>query len=284
MSSNFTIDEEDRSEQLPSVEEARMNIAASRRQSNASIGKASDIETASSRSEYATESEHDQLPSVDDIRMNSPRSRGGRCKFFLLAAFVVVAAAAMTVALVVTKASPEDEELNMIQNGAFEDNNGPTPDEPTNTYVPSTEEDDTPVVTTSAPQQPEETTAAPLPVDRAAAIRQIMEDRGVTTMDVLSTPGSPQQKAIEFLANEDQRQIPIDEADSLIQRYVVTVMYYAMGGDDWNNRLNFLSKEDECKWYIAGFAGDSKAPRQFGITCNDQGKVQNIHFREYCFL
>lgn len=256
---------EDRSAQLPSPEEARMNLE----QRNASLGKTSDVETA-----YSGEaaSEHDQLPSVHDIHMHHTPSRSGRCKTFLLAAFVVVAVVILTVALVVTQAGTEDDEFNAVTGSAYENSNHNVP----TTTLPSDTQD------TSAPQQPAQpstpaNTVTP-PPGRLGDIVQLLSDRGVSTMVAMTTPGTPQQKACAWIADYDTRKVSLDNPDSLIQRYVMAVFFDAMGGEVWTNKLNFLSREDECKWYVAGFAGDNKQLKQFGITCNDDGKVQAIHF------
>lgn len=238
-----------------------MNAEASRRQSNASLSKGSDIETAYSGSQDA---EHDQLPSVDDIRLDSPRSRPSRCKFFLLAAFLVVAVVAATVAVVVTQADTGEDDFSMAKGESFQN--------PTTTFSPPTAT--SPPQEETAPQQTDMTA----PVNRFEAVTKLLSDRGVSTKQAMSLEGSPQKRAVEWIANVDELTVSLDQIDSLVQRYIITVFFYAMGGEFWTNRLNFLSREDVCKWYIAGFAGDSKAPRQFGINCNAEGTVSKIHF------
>merc|ERR1740139_872196 len=74
---------------------------------------------------------------------------------------------------------------------------------------------------------------------------------------------------------EEERWIDIDDA-KFTQRYVLAVLYYSTGGDNWehcfrgdavckSNRLHYLSSDDECLWY--------------GNSCRtDNGLIRNLIF------
>ena len=55
-------------------------------------------------------------------------------------------------------------------------------------------------------------------------------------------------KAIAFLADEYTNSGELLPLTRLSQRYALASMYFALGGPDWSNRLEFLSSDHECKW------------------------------------
>lgn len=73
---------------------------------------------------------------------------------------------------------------------------------------------------------------------------------------------TPQQKAVNHIAQNDMifqdwafKKIP-PPRQRIAQRYVITLMYFALGGDQWTNDGMWLSGEqDECTWY--------------GLTCEE---------------
>ena len=90
------------------------------------------------------------------------------------------------------------------------------------------------------------------------------------------TLGTPQYDAFEWLANDDGFQVCPEDTQNILQRYVLAVLYYSTGGDDWNNcravtapnggpctsdSSRFLSSSDVCFWY--------------GVSCN-RGDVDGI--------
>jgi hypothetical protein len=77
--------------------------------------------------------------------------------------------------------------------------------------------------------------------------------------------GTPQRKAIQWLAFTDTARLPLDTTplDEIIQRYTFVTTYYATGGDDWKVNYNFLSGANICEWHNKN--GDE------GITCNEKG-------------
>jgi len=66
---------------------------------------------------------------------------------------------------------------------------------------------------------------------------------------LLLLPGSPQYLASQWIALEDDYNVPVDNADNIIQRYALAVLYFATGGQsNWTSAFEFLQPEHECAW------------------------------------
>ena len=97
----------------------------------------------------------------------------------------------------------------------------------------------------------------------------------VTNSSLLSQPSSPQAMAASWIINKDDLAVEtssIDERRSLVQRYALSVLYFATNGDDWlycsakensecgssrfPGRERFLSNTSECDWA--------------GVECSDE--------------
>lgn len=59
---------------------------------------------------------------------------------------------------------------------------------------------------------------------------------------------SPQNKALNWILYEDGRFLSFD-APSLIQRYTLMVIFYALSGESWTINKRFGSSKDECSWF-----------------------------------
>jgi hypothetical protein len=104
----------------------------------------------------------------------------------------------------------------------------------------------------------------------AAAFKEI------SGADTFSDGSTPQYKAASWLADSDSyTRDPDVESPKFIQRYILTVFYFAMNGDGWGRCTrvdplcnigkqseSWLSGADECTW--------------FGISCSDDGFVRRI--------
>mmetsp|Transcript_14530 Transcript_14530/g.30555 ORF Transcript_14530/g.30555 Transcript_14530/m.30555 type:complete len:529 (+) Transcript_14530:57-1643(+) len=67
------------------------------------------------------------------------------------------------------------------------------------------------------------------PEERARNITELAQD--VSNPADIATPGSPQQRALDWIINEDA--MVACPSDMLIQRYVLAVFYYSTDGDNW---------------------------------------------------
>ncbi|GKY92030.1 hypothetical protein MPSEU_000174600 [Mayamaea pseudoterrestris] len=99
---------------------------------------------------------------------------------------------------------------------------------------------------------------------------------------VLTKTGTPQFQAIQWLADEDMRRVAIGPA--IVQRYVLAVMYYALGGAQWSfQQTGWLKgKTHECDWNF-GLSADQLPPSttannwHVGVQCKGGGrKVDHI--------
>lgn len=98
----------------------------------------------------------------------------------------------------------------------------------------------------------------------------------ITPGAVILIPGTSQNLAFSWLVNDDEAQVcPENELD-VIQRYVMAVAYYSLGGNNWNicNAQSspavasclvgkrHLSGATVCEW--------------FNVTCADDANVNSV--------
>jgi len=83
----------------------------------------------------------------------------------------------------------------------------------------------------------------------------------------MDEPGSPQNKAIEWLQSESGLNRP---AFKLIQRYVLATFWFATNGEGWNGVASWLGPDDECDWKIYD-PWDSAREERRHLYCNGDG-------------
>jgi hypothetical protein len=123
---------------------------------------------------------------------------------------------------------------------------------------------------------------------RYAAIRNFLITNQISDPDTFSNPATAQSKAAAFLSAKDELALPIPEsqeaAQRFVQRYVLTVFYYAMDGPEWKNQMNFLSSVESCFW----FESITLSPTEvyaLGVSCSNAQTpevVDNLLIRKYC--
>jgi hypothetical protein len=93
---------------------------------------------------------------------------------------------------------------------------------------------------------------------------------------VVNDNTSPQHRALNWLANVDPAQLDFEDTglDQLLQRYVLTVVYYATGGENWEYQYNFLSISNVCDWNME-IEGDI-----WGASCFDHINVGNLYLED----
>jgi Leucine-rich repeat (LRR) protein len=100
----------------------------------------------------------------------------------------------------------------------------------------------------------------------------------------LTTTGSPQFRAAQWMANVDEASLPLSHDDNgrFLQRYALVVFYYSTQTQSvtWKHSLNFLSKQDECEWNFKVQQGrnenTSDSDSEMGVFCNDKDVVTRI--------
>jgi hypothetical protein len=87
--------------------------------------------------------------------------------------------------------------------------------------------------------------------------------------ETLWDESSPQYKALWWLIHEDPAKMMAkmqDETESsssmIVERYVMTLLYFATDGANWVRQANFLGKSSICDW---------QGTIEFGIQCNQEG-------------
>lgn len=72
----------------------------------------------------------------------------------------------------------------------------------------------------------------------------------------------PVGRALDFLLFDDLQFDPCVSTDTLAQRYLMAILYYSAGGDDWTNSQGWLSSASECTWT--------------GVACDSEGKIVGL--------
>lgn len=84
---------------------------------------------------------------------------------------------------------------------------------------------------------------------------------GISTRHDLESYGSPQYRAVEWLTSTTIRPWGWTTRKSkdlvLLDRYVLAVLYYSLGGDQWQDKWNFMSLEHVCEWKSSSAANDN---------------------------
>jgi hypothetical protein len=126
--------------------------------------------------------------------------------------------------------------------------------------------------------------------ERMAATVDWLSIHGFTHEAELTTPGTPQNRAALWMADEDRLQLDIPAADlalettryaAFVQRYALAVFFFSTKGEAWSNSLQFISDQHECSWFhtMPDETGEIFA---VGVTCDAELRVRNLLIRKYC--
>lgn len=108
---------------------------------------------------------------------------------------------------------------------------------------------------------------------REAGLKEIL--RGlIEPRDAFDDGQSPQTRALRWLVYDDPMQLkpPSNaiETSKLIERFALTALYYATGGENWASSHNFLSGQDVCEWNSVDdrgyFSGAGQCDRDNMVT------------------
>jgi hypothetical protein len=80
----------------------------------------------------------------------------------------------------------------------------------------------------------------------------------------LATPSTPQNKAVNWLANNINFNKFSDKRK--IQRYTLGVLYYSTNGDSWRNNNGWLTDKNECNWWNSAD----------GLFCDENGAIVDL--------
>lgn len=86
------------------------------------------------------------------------------------------------------------------------------------------------------------------------ASRTYLIEKGISRSVDLFNKTSPQYIAAQWLSHKDGMRMEVPDIYSsyhlsYVERYTLAVFYFALGGEDWTNQLNFLTDTHVCTWY-----------------------------------
>jgi len=88
---------------------------------------------------------------------------------------------------------------------------------------------------------------------------------------------SPQYQAACWMIYDDPYHVTVAD-NSLVQRYILAVLFFSTNGWDWYWKLSFLSPVSECNWnryWPMRYETDLEY-QLFGVECNENGNVAKI--------
>ena len=117
-------------------------------------------------------------------------------------------------------------------------------------------------------------------LSRKEQARNYLASREISNLVDLETEGTPQNRALTWIADGDilRRPIPIglDDAYLFDQRYVLAVLYYSLNGDGWDFPTGFLAEVSECDWNFGLASTDEGGAPRLGVHCNTNGQVSKL--------
>ncbi len=140
-------------------------------------------------------------------------------------------------------------------------------------------------------------------------VHYLSETTGISSLDDFKDASSPQSMAALWLAYEDSEKLDIPTIETrwavssardiaspfdFVQRYVLLVLYFALGGDDssWTKDYHFASQDrHECSWFERvlesgkmtanrrddGFSSNSSNDKEIDLS-NSNENSENIHY------
>jgi hypothetical protein len=104
-------------------------------------------------------------------------------------------------------------------------------------------------------------------------VNDVLADLPILSTGPIHTPGSPQRVALNWLVNNNV--LKNMDRFRIIQRYVLTVLYFSTGGlNNWLNHTGWISHDHECTWFQTDyFVAGSREP----VTrCSDDGTIHAL--------
>ncbi|KAI2512477.1 hypothetical protein MHU86_1930 [Fragilaria crotonensis] len=141
---------------------------------------------------------------------------------------------------------------------------------------------------TRVPTTPAPTTPAPTVLDvyeKAQLLRDFVIEQNFSKANRFDNVDSPQSRALFFMIQDDLVDLPVPIPRSTIsqetivqwrQRYVMSLFYYALMGDDWTLKLNFVDHTlPTCSWN-QNFTFPGGQVTTLGVLCDNDARVDAI--------
>jgi hypothetical protein len=99
--------------------------------------------------------------------------------------------------------------------------------------------------------------------------------------EVFDDTSTPQYKALVWLADEDQAQYDPwnTKLETLIERYIASLLFFSTDGHYWSHRFRFLSSSPICQWNGV-FQENLVRNLRRGIICDNSGRPIKIELAE----
>jgi hypothetical protein len=113
---------------------------------------------------------------------------------------------------------------------------------------------------------------------RTARVIQFLFATQVSDLPDLKNRNAPQHLAAAFVADGDifHEEMSGENARRFVERYVLTLIYYQLGGREWTYSLKFLSGRDHCEWWDK-FSTSSGDTLHMGVLCDENGFVTKLN-------
>ena len=127
--------------------------------------------------------------------------------------------------------------------------------------------------------------------NRLKEVMEFLEGSGVAKHEDFEVATSPQSLAATHLAVKDPLFLDVPHSSvprdgyQFITRYVLSVLYYALNGDDWTNKKSFMSSLPTCDWWEINL--DSTTSRMYkstGVICNKNKIITDLLLRKLKLL
>lgn len=98
---------------------------------------------------------------------------------------------------------------------------------------------------------------------------------------LLSDKSSPQFAAMEWLAYNDPANLTVENEPVAVlqERYFGALLWFALGGEYWNNGYSFLTAMNVCNWNIQQSSGEYPD----GISCSSNGLINIVNLGKFLF-
>jgi hypothetical protein len=108
--------------------------------------------------------------------------------------------------------------------------------------------------------------------ERTNEVINFLVQHGISKWEDLQNPATPQHKAAQWIADRDGLRVEVSTKHAFMDRYVLAVLFYALGGDTtWPDDLNFLAHDHVCTW-----VKEQENPLESDLTMMGVHGCQNI--------